>query len=120
MARVILAPFISSISGKVGNLEFRTLKSGKTTVRVCRKTDYQISRTLTHKEIEQRRRFGIVSSIVAEIQSYYPRIDEAALDRKRIWQKVSYLYAKFFESISDDAELRQKIIDNYSATETRF
>ena len=31
MAKVILAPFISSISGKVGNLEFRTLKSGKTT-----------------------------------------------------------------------------------------
>ena len=40
MARVILAPFIEGISGKVGNLEFRTYKNGKTTVRV-RKSKYE-------------------------------------------------------------------------------
>ena len=113
MAKVILAPFISSISGKVGNLEFRTLKSGRTTVRVRRKTDYQSSRLPTPKEIAQRRRFGIVSAVVAQIQAEYPRIDEAALDRKKIWQKVSYLYAKFFESIQDDALLRKKLLEEY-------
>ena len=113
MAKVILAPFIHSISGKVGNLEFRTLKSGRTTVRVRRQTDYQSTRIPSDKELAQRRRFGIVSSVVAEIQSYYPRIDEAAHDRKRIWQKVAYIYAKFFESISDDAELRKKILEEY-------
>lgn len=113
MAKVILAPFISSISGKVGNFEFRTLKSGQTTVRVRRQTDYQLTRTPTEKEKAQRRRFGIVSSVVASIQSCYPRIDEAALDRKRIWQKVSYLYAKYFESILDDAVLQKKLLDEY-------
>ena len=89
MAKVILAPFIQSISGKVGNLEFRTLKSGKTVVRARREDEPQTTRILTPKEIAQRRRFGIVSSVTASIQSRYKRIDEAALDRKRIWQKVA-------------------------------
>ena len=114
MAKVILAPFISSISGKVGNLEFRTLKSGRTTVRVRRNTDYLSTRVPSDKEKAHRRRFGIVSSVVATIQSCYPRIDEAALDRKRIWQKVSYIYAKYCDSISDDAELQQKLLDEYT------
>ena len=113
MAKVILAPFIHSISGKVGNLEFRTLKSGKTVVRACRSTDYQSTREPTPKEREQRRRFGIVSSVVSEIQHCYPRIEEAALDRKKIWQKVAYLYAKFHNDISDDAQLRTKLLDAY-------
>ena len=111
MAKVILAPFISSISGKVGNLEFRTLKSGKTIVRARREEDYQSSHILSEKEKAQRRRFGIVSSVVSIIQSKYPRIDEAALDRKKIWQKVAYHYAKYADSITDDAELRQKLLD---------
>ena len=114
MAKVILAPFITSISGKVGNMEFRTLKSGKTTVRVRRETDYQSSREPTEKERAQRRRFGVVSSVVATIQSYYPRIDEAAFDRKKIWQKVSYLYAKYCDSILDDTQLQAKLLEQYN------
>ena len=113
MAKVILAPFIHSISGKVGNLEFRTLKSGKTIVRARRESDYQTTREPTAKEREQRRRFGIVSSVVAEIQHDYDRIDYAALDRKKIWQKVAYLYAKYHDEISDDAQLRTKLLQSY-------
>jgi hypothetical protein len=111
MARVILAPFIQSISGKVGNLEFRTLKSGKTVVRARRKTEYQSDRPLTEKEIAHRRRFGIVSAVVAAIQRNYPRIDQAALDRKKIWQKVAYYYAKYADSFSDDAKLYNKLLE---------
>ena len=89
MARVILAPYIKSISGKVGNLEFRTLKSGKTVVRARRLfDDAQPPHKPTPAEIAQRRRFGIVSSIVAEIQNHYKRIDQAAADRQKIWKKV--------------------------------
>ena len=113
MARVILAPFIQSISGKVGNFEFRTLKSGKTVVRTRSETDYQSSREPTEKERAQRRRFGVISSTVATIQRNYPRIDQAAQDRKKIWQKVSYLYAKYFEAISDDAKLQQKLLEEF-------
>ena len=56
---------------------------------------------------------GIISAVVSQIQAEYPRIDEAALDRKKIWQKVSYLYAKHFEVIQDDALLRRKLLDEY-------
>ncbi len=115
MAKVILAPFIQSISGKVGNLEFRTLKSGKTVVRARREDEPQTTRILTPKEIAQRRRFGIVSSVTATIQSRYKRIDEAALDRKRIWQKVAYLYAKYADSISDEAQLQTKLLEEYKS-----
>lgn len=113
MAKVILAPFIQSISGKVGNLEFRTLKSGKTIVRARREDEPQTPRILSPKEIAQRRRFGIVSAVTATIQSNYKRIDEAALDRKRIWQKVAYLYAKYADIISDDAQLQTKLLEEY-------
>ena len=113
MARVTLAPFIHSISGKVGNLEFRTLKSGRTVVRARRETDYLSSHEPTLKELAQRRRFGIVSSVVTEIQKSYSMIDEAARDRKKIWQKVSYIYAKYCDSIEDDKLLRQTILDAY-------
>ena len=113
MANVILSPLIHSISGKVGDLEFRTLKSGKTVVRARRKNDYKSTRPLTTKEKEQRRRFGIVSAVVAEIQHAYPRIDEAAHDRKKIWQKVAYLYAKHCEKIQDDALLKARLLQDY-------
>ena len=114
MARVTLAPFIHSISGKVGNLEFRTLKSGRTVVRARRETDYQTEHIPSAKERAQRRRFGIVSSVVSEIQHGYARVDEAAHDRKRIWQKVSYLYGKYYESIEDDKALRAMILRVYN------
>ena len=71
MARVILAPFIESISGKVGNLQFRTLKSGRTVVhaRRCVAEDGTAHRSTppTPAEIAHRKRFGMVSSITAEI-----------------------------------------------------
>ena len=113
MAKVILSPFIESISGKVGNLEFRTLKSGRTIVRARGEYDYQPKSLPTAKALAQRRRFGIVGATVAAIQRNYPRIDQAALDRKKIWQKVSYLYAKYAESIEDDAKLQAKLLEEY-------
>ena len=113
MAIVKLAPFIESISGKVGNLEFRTLKSGRTIVRSRNEDDYSSTRTPTEKELAHRRRFGVVSATTAVIQSRYPRIDEAARDRKKIWQKVAYLYAKYFEEIQDDKLLQAKLLEEY-------
>ena len=51
MARVELAPFIKSISGKVGNLEFRTLRSGKVVVHSRRMREVTERREMTRKEI---------------------------------------------------------------------
>ena len=115
MARVTLAPFIQSISGKVGDLQFRTLKSGRTIVHTRKPNLSAFRREPTDKERAQRRRFGTVSSVVAAIQSSYPRIDSAAADRKRIWQKVSYIYAKYADSLTNDAELQAKILEEYNS-----
>ena len=128
MARVILAPFIESISGKVGNLQFRTLKSGRTVVhaRRCVAEDGTAHRSTppTPAEIAHRKRFGMVSAITAEIQGSYARIDQAAADRKSIWQKVAYHYDKLRPSIEDDKQLKQEILSRLtaknSATKTGF
>ena len=128
MAKVVLAPFIESISGKVGNLQFRTLKSGETVVhaRRCTTEDGIMHRATppTQAEIAHRKRFGMVSSITAEIQSLYPRIDQAAADRKSIWKKVAYHYDKLRSSIEDDKQLKQEILSRLttkkSATKTGF
>ena len=128
MARVILAPYIKSISGKVGNLEFRTLKSGKTVVRARRLfDDDQPPHKPTPAEIAQRRRFGIVSSIVAEIQNHYKRIDQAAADRQKIWRRVVRHYERIKQenpTIDDDGmrELlreRLKIGSKHDETTTK-
>ena len=128
MAKVTLAPFIQSISGKVGNLQSRTLKSGRTVVhaRRCVAEDGTMHRSTppTPAEIAHRKRFGMVSSVTAEIQSLYPRIDQAAADRKSIWQKVAYHYDRLRPSIEDDKQLKQEILSRLtaknSATKTGF
>ena len=117
MAKVILAPFIESISGKVGNLQFRTLKSGRTVVHARRgMTEEGIvhrSTPPTQAEIAHRKRFGMVSSITAEIQGRYARIDKAAADRQQIWLKVKYLYDKHVNDVEDEKELRKMILAKY-------
>ena len=128
MAKVTLAPFIQSISGKVGNLQFRTLKSGRTVVHARRGVTEEgiVHRTTppSPAEIAHRKRFGMVSSITAEIQSRYARIDQAAADRKLIWQRVAYHYDKLRPSIEDDKQLKKEILSRLttknSATKTGF
>jgi len=123
MAKVILAPFIESISGKVGNLQFRTLKSGRTVVHARRgMTEEGIvhrSTPPTQAEIAHRKRFGMVSSITAEIQGRYARIDKAAADRQQIWLKVKYLYDKHVNEVEDEKELRKLILAKYDKSTSK-
>jgi len=123
MAKVVLAPFIESISGKVGNLQFRTLKSGRTVVHARRgMTEEGIvhrSTPPTQAEIAHRKRFGMVSSITAEIQGRYARIDKAAADRQQIWLKVKYLYDKHVNEVEDEKELRKLILAKYDKSTSK-
>lgn len=118
MARVTLAPFIEGISGKVGNLEFRTYRNGKTTVRV-RKSRYALEdevrkRPLSASEQAARRRFGIVSHVTGVLQSEYPRIDEAAHARQKIWNRVSRHYEKILALCPEasDKELTELLLQS--------
>ena len=123
MAKVILAPFIESISGKVGHLQFRTLKSGRTVVHARRGMSEEgiVHRSTppTQAEIAHRKRFGMVSSITAEIQGRYARIDKAAADRQQIWLKVKYLYDKHVNDVEDEKELRKLILAKYDKSTSK-
>ena len=112
MARVELAPFIKSISGKVGNLEFRTLRSGKVVVHSRRMRDANEKRVMTRKEIAHQRRFGIVSRVTAAVQKSYPRIDEAARARQKIWNRVGRHYDKMIGAHPEytDQEMERALI----------
>ena len=102
MAKVTLAPFIKSISGKVGNLEFRTLRSGRTVVHARNVLDDDSDRPKrvpSAEELLRRKRFGVVARVTAQIQNEYKRLDEAALARRKIWNMVSRHYEKAVQSM---------------------
>lgn len=116
MARVILAPFIDGISGKVGNLEFRTYRNGKTTVRVQKskyeREDEGRKEPLTEGELAARRRFSIVAHVTGMLQNEYNRIDKAALDRQKIWNRVGRHYDKVLAAHpeANDRELTELLL----------
>jgi hypothetical protein len=108
MARVTLDPggVIESISGRVGNMVYRTYKSGLITVH---RISPRVHKAATKKEKATRQRFEMVNRIVSELQHDYSRIDKAAAMRKRLWQKVGYVYDKYSETVKNRKEL-EKII----------
>ena len=91
MARVTFQPGIMSVSGSVGDLVFRTYKNGKTTVH---KKARPHKTAVTDEEKVRRRRFGIVSSLVCELQGAMDNVKSASEARKRLWNQVGYHYDK--------------------------
>ena len=117
MARVTLAPGLQGISGKVGNLVFRTYQNGH--VHVHKANDYLTPRRRASPgELANRRRFGIVSSITARIQSGYEWADQAAHDRRNLRKRVQYHYDKLLARSPHltDAELTNMILHHFSST----
>ena len=108
MARVTLDPggVIESISGRVGNMVYRTYKSGLITVH---RISPRAQKATTKKEKAMRLRSEMVNQIVGELQQGYSRIDKAAAMRKKLWQKVGYVYDKYSETVKNRKEL-EKII----------
>ena len=79
MAHVTLPPFIQSISGRVGNLCFRTSAEGKTTVYVNAKKSR--STPLTKQEVHARELFAERVQRVNKIMQENPSIT-----RKQAWK----------------------------------
>ena len=120
MAKVTLSPELESISGKVGNLVFRTFKrSGK--VCVYRYKPNRRSTDVSPEEQAKRIRFGIISRAVALVQNGYEWIDKAARDRKKIFAKASYHYDRIIAAEPDISEEQMiaRILEQFSATKTR-
>ncbi len=119
MAKVTLSPELESISGKVGNLVFRTYKSGK--VSVHRLMPNQRTTPVSPEERAKRIRFGIISKVVAQVQSGYEWLDEAARDRKKIFAKAAYHYDRIIAAEPDLSEKQMiaRILERFSATKTK-
>ena len=116
MARVILNPAIKSVSGKVGNLIFKTYKNGQ--VRVYKVDEVPQRTHISPQELANRRRFGLVAKITAYIQHSYEWVDEAAKDRHSIRKKVRYHYDKILDRLPNatDEELAGLILMHFSST----
>ena len=119
MAKVTLSPELQSISGKVGNMLFKTYRSGKVGL-------YRLPRTprtkpLSPEEQARQIRFGIISRVVAQVQSGYEWLDEAARDRKKIFAKAAYHYDRLIVADPDlsEKQIIARILERFSATKTR-
>ena len=108
MAKVTFQPGIMGVSGSVGDLVFRTYRNGKTTVY---KKGGPRKTAVTEEEKARRRRFGVVSSIVCELQAGMSDVKSASEARKRLWNQVGYHYDKVLgrnPRVTDD-ELKNMI-----------
>lgn len=118
MARVTLIPELKGISGKIGNMVFKTYKNGQ--VRVYKATEKPVARSTkpSERELANRRRFAIVAHVTAKIQHSYEWADEAARDRHSIRKKVQYQYDKTLARLpnASDEDLTCLILHHFSST----
>lgn len=78
---------IASISGRIGNYCFRTMKStGKVYVQ-ARKTTVRRTRDVSEAMQAQRKRFATISQIVRAMMKSGTR-----LTRKQLWKKAAAVY----------------------------
>ena len=85
MAKVTLPPFIQSISGRLGDLSFRTSASGKTSV-TCFKPRPRTT-PVSPKELSARTRFAQIAKTVAQM-----RLQGSQLSRKELWNLARQAY----------------------------
>jgi hypothetical protein len=88
MARVLTSPFIVSISGRVGNSCFRTIKStGKVYMYALPRYDEKKSKQVSKETKMRRERFGKIASTVAKM-----RKEGSKMNNKELWKIVSKIY----------------------------
>ena len=85
MAHVTLPPFVQSISGRVGNLNFRRTPSGKTSVSLYQPR--KRTTPVTPKETTARTRFAQIAKTVSQMQQ-----QGSKLSRKELWDLISKAY----------------------------
>ena len=105
-------PGIDSISGTVGKLTFRTV-NGKTFVQA--KMLPELPEKPNRKEKARYRRAVLIDNCVCLLQAEYPDIREAILHRRKIYDRVAYLYDKYRKTIKAPTKLMRKIMEEYHA-----
>ena len=108
MAHVTLSPLISSLSGTIGDMTFRT-RNGQTSV--FQKTPPRLPANATRKQKAQYKKQLIVDQCIKILQEEIEDILVAISRRQAIKKRVEYWYDKFAPKIKAKTKLQGAIID---------
>ena len=107
MAHVTLSPLISSLSGTIGDMTFRT-RNGKTSV--FQKNPPRLPANATRKQKAKYKKQVIVDQCIKILQDEIGDILIAIERRHAIKQKVEYWYDKFAPKIKAKTKLQDAIL----------
>ena len=108
MAHVTLSPLISSLSGTIGDMTFRT-RNGKTSV--FQKNPPRLPANATRKQKTKYKKQVIVDQCIKILQDEIGDILVAISRRQAIKKKVEYWYDKLAPQIKAKTKLQGAIID---------
>ncbi len=110
MARVKLIPGIESISGTVGNVTFYT-RNGQTFV--TERSEPSLPKNATRKQRAQFKKRTLVNACVELVQEEMEDMLEAIEKRKKIRDRMCYLYEKLSPEIKARTKLQKAMITAY-------
>ena len=108
MAHVTLSPLISSLSGTIGDMTFRT-RNGQTSV--FQKNPPRLPANATRKQKAKYKKQLIVDQCIKILQDEIGDILIAIERRHAIKQKVEYWYDKFAPKIKAPTKLQGEILN---------
>ena len=108
MAKVTLSPLISSLSGTIGDMTFRT-RNGQTSV--FQKNPPRLPANATRKQKAKYKKQLIVNQCIKILQEEIEDILVAISRRQAIKKKVEYWYDKLAPKIKAKTKLQKAIID---------
>ena len=110
MAKVKLMPGIECISGTIGDVTFFT-RNGKTFM--SQRWEPELPKNATRKQKAQYRKRTLVNACVELIQEQMDDMLEAIEKRKKIRDRICYLYEKLSPEIKARTKLQKAIMSAY-------
>ena len=112
MAVLKLMPGIESISGTVGNMTFFT-RNGRTYM--SERSEPALPKNATRKQKAQFKKRKIVDACVQIVQAQIGDLLEAIEKRKKIRDRICYLYEKLSPEIKARTKLQKAIMEAFEA-----
>ena len=112
MARVKLMPGVESLSGTIGKVTFKTM-NGKTYAYA--KSSPALPKDATRTQKARYRRRTMINECVSLLQDEMEDILEAIRMRKKMVDRIGYLYDKYVREIKAPTKLQCKIMGEYRA-----
>ncbi len=110
MAKIKLLPGIECISGTIGEVTFFT-RNGRTFM--SKRCEPALPKNATRKQKAQYKKRTMVDRCVVLVQSQMEDMLEAIEKRKKIRDRICYLYAKLSPEIKAPTKLQKAIMSAY-------